>query len=42
VTPLNVPGLLWPSGLAAGADGSLYTSNCSVEPFCFTTRFRTR
>ena len=32
VTPLNVPGLLWPSGLAAGADGSLYTSNCSIAP----------
>lgn len=32
ITPLNVPGLFWPSGLAVGRDGALYTSNCSISP----------
>lgn len=31
-TALHVPGLLWPSGLAAARDGSLFVSNCSIAP----------
>jgi len=31
-TPLHVPGLLWPSGLAAARDGSLFVSSCSIAP----------
>ena len=31
-THLGVGQLFWPSGFAAGSDGSIYVSNCSIAP----------
>ncbi len=32
-TVLGMGQLFWPSGFAAGGDGSIYVSNCSIAPF---------